>query len=581
MPKPDRYQRKILIKAKKTAYFLADTSLPEVLLVVGFVIGRWWKNSDFQYPGEIWMPAILLGLLASAVYYFYTWLFGKGLAAHTAALLLSYSLYSYQLTTQNFLAKVVLDIFSFTTPFGQSLAMLLLLGITCAAIGWLAGWAAGRYQTLRQLQPLKVILFAVVFVFAAQFIRAADRFLDIRPALNYRHPSPALGAAPGAGQKDKPDIYYLLFDRYTSATELKSVYGYDNSDLMGYLASEGFVVRDPAFSNYPFTMSSVASTMSMGYLPQLREKFAGASDWQPAFPYRSVLSDPPIAQVLKSNGYHYNQISSWWDFTRVGIKADSQPTRSFVLSVAGKDFYASDLQRDILNKSILSPWLKKGLTLGSQKIIKYDLDRNPQQNFDSQLSALKQLAGRRDKTVPEFSFAHILAPHPPYVFDANGQTPIYDQESTDNGIDEYVKYTNEMTYVNKRIKELIGYIKHNDPGAVIILQADEGPYPKQFRGPMSPGHYYDPNSLPVEQLRQKMGILASYYLPGANEGDTQKAYASVNIFRTVLNNYLGYNLPLLPDCHFASGNKYQIYDYRDVAQKLTGRPAPPECSQYR
>ena len=307
--------------------------------------------------------------------------------------------------------------------------------------------------------------------------------------------------------------------------------------------------------------------------------FKKSGDWQSAAPYRSILNNPPIAQILKQNGYSYNQVSSWWDFTRVGIQADSQPTKSFRLQAPGADYYLSDVQRDIINKSVLSPWLKKGLSIGSWPLAKYDLTRNPQQNFESQMSALKNLAARPDKTQPQFSFAHVLVPHDPYIFAADGTTPAYDSNRTDNGADETIKYTNQVTYLNQRIKDLIGYIRTKSPGAIIVIQADEGPYPKEFRYKLEPGHYYDPAKLSLDKMKQKFSTLTSYYLPGVDANE-KTVESNVDIFRYILNRYLGYSLEMLPDCHFSTGDKFTIYSYEDVTDKLTGQPTPQACGKY-
>ena len=204
----------------------------------------------------------------------------------------------------------------------------------------------------------------------------------------------------------------------------------------------------------------------------------------------------------------------------------------------------------------------------------------PAENLDAQMASLRAIASRSDQSTPQFTFAHILAPHPPYIFDENGNRPEYDPESNDNGVDESAKYISELKYINKRLAEVVGYLRQKSTDAVIILQPDEGPYPKQFRGAMSPNRYYDPASLPRQQMKQKFSISASYYMPGVNPAEVEKIDSSVNVFRFVLNRYLGYNLELLPDCHLSSGNKFNIYNYTAVNDRLTGQPMPEECRQY-
>ena len=83
-------------------------------------------------------------------------------------------------------------------------------------------------------------------------------------------------------------------------------------------------------------------------------------------------------------------------------------------------------------------------------------------------------------------------------------------------------------------------------------------------------------------MQQKFGILASYYLPNVPpETVAAQMTSSVNAFRVVLDTYLGYSLDLLPDCQFATGDKYQLYGYALVSGKLRGTAEPATCGQYQ
>lgn len=568
---------------KKIANILADSPLPEILFVTSIILARWWLNSDFSYPVELIMPILIFSILASGIFYLYRKILGKGSAAHLAAILLTYSLYAYSYVHGSKIVSGFLDIIpsNLKTEFTESVVLATTLFILAGAVAWGIRKFLNQYPALRGFQPYKVLLFALVFMFATQVYRSGARYLEIHKGLSYSYPAPNL-SKPANSPAEKPDIYYLLFDRYTSADTLKSNFKYDNSDLMNFLKDNDFVTRDGAYSNYPFTTPSVSSTMSMNYLPEFKDMFDSGKDgnWDNLFPYRSILNNPPVAQILKQNDYKYNQVSSWWDFTRLRVKADSDPTKSFRINFFGAKFYLSDVQRDIIHKSIFSPWLKKGVTIGDAKIVKYDLDRSPAENFNSQIDALKTIAASGDKAQPNFTFAHILAPHPPYVFNEDGSAPSYDNEANDNGVPERTKYTNEITYINKRIKETLTYIKTQSPNAVIVLQADEGPYPEQFRGAMTPYNYYDPANLPLDQMKQKFGILASYYMPGVDKEELKNLDASVNSFRFVLNKYLGYDLPMLPNCQIAMGNKFRPYKYELMTGKLNEQSDPAECQQY-
>ncbi len=558
---------------KKALRLLGATSLPEIMLGSSLVFGRYLVNAEFQYPSELLLPLVGFGLMVSVIFFIYKKVLGDALAAHVASMTLSAASIHYTILPNllrdsgNLLLPKAWETWALSTA-----GTAMVLWLICAGLGLGAGRLVRRVTFLRHLQPLKIVLFVVTFVCITQVFKVASRIYEVRQELAYRHPSPSLPRDQGVTVR-KPDVYYLVFDRYASNQTLKDIYQYDNSALTDFLGEQGFVTREQAYANYPFTMQSITSTLALGYHDDLGKKF-GADSYQGAFAYRDIFQNPPIAQILKHDGYTYNQISSWWDFTRMNIQADTQPTRSFRLQVLGKAFFLSDLERDFINQSIVSPWLRRGVSLGSWPLVKYDLDRNPRQSFYDQMQALKTLAQQKH-TTPQFTFAHILAPHDPYIFDADGSEPSYNNQRTDTGLDEREKYTRQLTYINTQIKSLITHIRTHSPNAAIIIQPDEGPYPKEFRTALSPGHYYDPADLGLPQMKQKTGILASYYMPGIDAGVVKdELNSSVNAFRFVLKHYLGYNIQMLPDCIYSTGNKFVIYRYEDITERLKGtRPA--------
>jgi hypothetical protein len=427
----------------KTARIITKTSLPEIAFVASFIFGHYALNADFQYPSEVIAPLIIFAVIATVVFYAFRLITRSWFAARIASFLLLYSLYSYSYLPNwlHDLGKTLLP-GHFETPFTNATLAALVLAVVAGLIGFGLNLLTKRIHLIRSLQLHRVTLFALLFIFTIQSYKVADKLYLFHRQLAYQYPAPNLKRDPNA-KITKPDIYYFVFDRYGSSSTLKNIYNYDNSGLTNFLSDQGFVTRDDAKANYPFTMQSISSTLAMNYHTDLSKLFGNVKN-QTAFPYRSIFNNPPVAQVLKQNGYMYNQVSSWWDFTRVGIEADNNPTKSFRLRAFGKNFYFSDLTRDIVNKSILSPWLKKGMTVGKTIVLKYDNDNNPRQNFYEQEAAVKTIASTAH-TSPQFTFAHFLAPHDPYIFDSDGSDPSYDGGRNDTGEDETLKYTEEIT----------------------------------------------------------------------------------------------------------------------------------------
>ena len=99
---------------------------------------------------------------------------------------------------------------------------------------------------------------------------AADLFSLLRPrAASSLSSVPAekFPLASGfSGNTVKPDIFYLLFDAYTSSKTLDSVLTSDNSRLDSFLAGKGFFEAMQSRSNYNLTPFSITSCFNMQYL---------------------------------------------------------------------------------------------------------------------------------------------------------------------------------------------------------------------------------------------------------------------------------------------------------------------------
>ena len=100
---------------------------------------------------------------------------------------------------------------------------------------------------------------------------------------------------------------------------------------------------------------------------------------------------------------------------------------------------------------------------------------------------------------------------------------------------------------------------------IIILQADEGPYPPRYaRDTVT----FDWATATPAELEVKYGILDAMLLPGVDPGAVYPTISSVNTFRLVFDRYFGADLPLLPDRSFTSRGKLRPYDLTDITGRL-------------
>jgi hypothetical protein len=162
---------------------------------------------------------------------------------------------------------------------------------------------------------------------------------------------------------------------------------------------------------------------------------------------------------------------------------------------------------------------------------------------------------------PKFVFAHIIAPHPPFVFAADG-TPVTPEEpftlrftfddSDPSGKDYIRGYRDQVVYVNGELEKVITAILENsEVPPVIVLFGDHGP---------------DSNSGQVSYVQERMTNLIAVHAPTGDAG-LYPDITLVNVFRVVFNEVFGADYPLLPDRVLYS-EYAKPYEFLDVTEDI-------------
>jgi len=338
----------------------------------------------------------------------------------------------------------------------------------------------------------------------------------------------------------RPDIYYIVFEEYAGERPLRDDFSYDNHPFLSELERRGFFVGHQSFTNYPRTSLSLASSLNMQYLDQVERETGGAGPERITVP---LIRSPQIVGLLKSAGYRYVNIGSWYTPTASSPEADVN-ARSGGFSEFGSALYA-----------MTALWPVGG-RLG---FFQNDLDPRHRE-YERVLFQFRQLAGMAGRGGPKFVFAHIICPHGPYVFDRHGD---FVPKEGQVGRRDTHNYDDQLTYLNTLILNLAQRLLSvpADRRPVIVLQADEGPFP----GAPTSWARRRP-----EVLERKFLILNSYYLPpgGRASPTAYPTISPVNTFRLVLDRYLGADLPLLPDKAFVFQGLKHLYTFSDVTDQV-------------
>ena len=342
-----------------------------------------------------------------------------------------------------------------------------------------------------------------------------------------------------------PDIYYLVFDRYASRQTLTKHYGFDNSVFLNSLRKRGFYILEDGVANYAKSAHSLASSLNLGHLTEVFGPASESlSDWKPIL---SLVRDNQLGYIVKSLGYHYAHIGSWWYWTRGHDAADESGFAE------GAPLY-----------------LRTGLKPFEALLLKVTLPariyrRSPSSVFDDrrthwniarfQFDVLPNLEGSGE---PLFVVGHILMPHEPYVIFPDGRFKTREEAAVKTRQENYL---DQLAYTNRKIIELIDSLLRREPQPIIILQSDEGPNPDRFKSNSGQPSWHNASQ---EELRKKLRILNAFYFPDQDYAVLYPDLTPVNTFRLIFNRYLGQTLPLLPDRTYVHRSRDAPYALKDV-----------------
>lgn len=335
------------------------------------------------------------------------------------------------------------------------------------------------------------------------------------------------------------DIYYIILDRYPSASALQEQHGFDNNEFLDYLSRKGFFVASESHANYAFTPYSLASSLNMMYLDTLSQEVG--EDFIDQEPLQDLMQDYAVWRLLKPLGYEYIHFGSWWEPTRRNASADINVNRGPQLS----EFSMTLLRNTVLDPIGTSLGLWGDPRKAQWERVRYEFDK---------------LAEIPRRTGPTFVFAHFTVPHPDFVFERDGSflTPELAAERITGA-----QYIDQLVATNEMVRTLIDrLLAESETQPIIVLQGDEGDLPWGT-------DWNDMNwdQVTDTELREEFGVLNAYYLPGTDGKTLHPSITPVNSFREVFNLYFDAALELLPDRSYISRPR-QPYAFYDVTDRL-------------
>ncbi len=332
----------------------------------------------------------------------------------------------------------------------------------------------------------------------------------------------------------KPDIYYIILDGYGRADVLNELYAFDNQPFLDFLESQGFFVADQSQSNYVQTSLSLASSLNMEYLDTLLSTTEAGEDARLAL--TRMIRSNTVRDFLEAQGYQIVAFDSGYRPTELD-SADHYITapHGSVNPLEGLLMETSALPAvQALTNRLGAPTYYPGYQ-SHRDLVSYLLDNIPKSV---------------DLPAPKFVFAHIVIPHPPFVFGPNGEEIAHDFRFSFMDGDAFLGtreeyrtgYRDQLAYLNERMEALIlSILAGSKQPPIIILQGDHGP-----------GMQLDYESAANTNMQERLGIFNAYFLPGYPVDQLPSKITPVNSFRLIFDHYFGADLPLLPNRSYYS-----------------------------
>ena len=368
---------------------------------------------------------------------------------------------------------------------------------------------------LRNIEPVKQFLTAfglILIVFSSSQAIIYD-FSSYRTAELAKKEVQAKTANTNSLTEELPDIYLIILDGYTRADVLAEAYGFDNSDFIQDLGDMGFYVANCSQSNYPITKYSLSSIMNADYLQN----------------YSNIEMLPPLKvslvnETLKNLGYttiaFENSVEGHFDLMEDIHISRKQQALGMIDFVGGPNEFEAELIKTTLLKLFYDmPQLLPGLTLTDLQ--KAEHNEHYRQTFFilEELEKIPQMNGHN------FVFAHLLVPHPPYIF-----APTGDFRFTD---DVRSGYPSNVEFINSHLLPVLNtIIETSETPPIIIIQGDHGAY----------GNFITP--------QMRLSILNAYYVSDETKTSLYSTITPVNSFRVIFNHYLDTDFPLLEDISY-------------------------------
>ncbi len=373
-----------------------------------------------------------------------------------------------------------------------------------------------KIEKLQNLQNTKTILLVPVSLLVAFNLFSVVSGEIKKSTTTYTLNNTGFSTAYGKGEY--PDIYLLLFDEYAALPTMEEVWGYDNSAFAKRMEEKGFFFARNSQTRFVYTHMAIPTIMNLDYPAE------DISRTESLLKYENNL----VFRHLHQLGYQIHFLDGWGSFEY----ALSTPLEDFVClynTDYGPAYLLDEFSYMVFSRSMLMFFTARMIDANA------NLYYQAHNYFFDYIESFPKRQNPESK--PRLLWAHVMAPHLPFVFDREGgfnENPTNYWEYRDLSPETLRElYLQQYIYVTRRIDEMTTAILDNSESEpVIILLSDHGPR-RSSAGVADPRHHHR--------------VLNAIYFPGREYPELHDSIAPVNTMRILFNKFFGTDYDMLDD----------------------------------
>ena len=277
--------------------------------------------------------------------------------------------------------------------------------------------------------PIITVVFCALII-----INGAPKFATIQARINSEKKSAKESIENTQEGAEMPNIYFLMFDEYSSYDFMKKYYDYDNKEFLERLKNDGFSISYGSHNESVRTSTVVANLMNLEYIVD--------DSWE-EYRKSQVRMNGRLYSLLQEHGYRLYSLTESYGLPLLDQTLDTGGRRATV---------SGDTLGDVLLKNTVA----------------YPLVNKKWNALRPTLDIIENYICSGEKS--RFLVAHLNITHAPFIYDRDGNIS---NNINSNWVDKQF-YLNQYIFATKVMDELVECILENDPNSIIIIQSDHG-----------------------------------------------------------------------------------------------------------